>query len=149
MNETISVHDLQPGDVLLHKGTAFISRAIQFFDGTDMSHASLYLGNQQVGEAIAEGLVQRDLTTSLHGNEWVKAFRLKDTPADMAPVLQTAEEYLEQGNRYGYEQLLLTRISVPDAQAKVDAYAPPAGQDSARRGLQPCSRASSVTIENP
>ena len=107
MSDIVKAEDLVQGDVLLYRGTSFISRAIQFFDGSEVSHVSLYLGDQQVGEAIAKGLVKRDLDTSLEGSEWVQAHRLKDEPPDMSPVLKRAAAYLDQGNRYGYEQLLL------------------------------------------
>ena len=107
MNDTITISGLLPGDVLLYRGTSFISKAIQFFDGTELSHAGLYLGDGQVGEAVAKGLVRNEIHASLHGREWVKAYRLKDRPSDMSPVLHKAAEYLDHGNRYGYEQLLL------------------------------------------
>jgi len=107
MNDTIRLSELVDGDVLLYRGTAVISRAIQFFDGSDVSHAALYLGGGQVGEAIAEGLVERPFATGAGGNEWVVARRLKDRPASMAPVLRRGRHYLDQHNRYGYEQLLL------------------------------------------
>jgi hypothetical protein len=107
MNSVVTVSDLLPADVLLYKGTSFVSRAIQFFDGTDHSHASLYLGDEQVGEAAARGLVRNSIHTSTHGNEWVDVYRLKDRPPDVSPVLEKATEYLDQGNRYGYEQLVL------------------------------------------
>jgi hypothetical protein len=107
MNGVVGVSDLLPADVLLYKGTSFISRAIQFFDGTDHSHASLYLGDEQVGEAAARGLVRNGIHTSAHGNEWVDVYRLKNRPPDISPVLDKAAEYLDQGNRYGFEQILL------------------------------------------
>ncbi|MFH1085414.1 MAG: hypothetical protein V1772_06605 [Chloroflexota bacterium] len=107
MDDTIHLSQLRDADVLLYRGTSVISRAIQFFDGSDASHAALYRGGGRVGEAIAEGLVERALAEGLPGNEWVEARRLKDRPANMAPVLRRGRHYLDQGNRYGFEQLLL------------------------------------------
>ena len=107
MSDTIGVSDLLPADVLLYKGTSFISRGIQFFDGTDFSHASLYLGDGKVGEAIASGLERSDIHKSVHGAEWVKVYRLKNRPPDVSVVLDKAKEYLDDGPRYGYEQILL------------------------------------------
>ena len=104
--DTIKMHDLAVGDVLLYKGTSFISRAIQFFDGTDFSHAALYLGNGSVGEAVATGLERRPYVEGAAGI-WVQAHRLKDSVPTMDPVMSVATAYLDQGNRYGYEQLLL------------------------------------------
>jgi len=107
MGDSIRIEDLQAGDVLLYRGTGLISKLIQLFDRSPMSHAALYLGGGQIGEAVAHGLVERDHHTSFHGSEWVKAYRLADAPDDMEPVLTRARHYLDQGNRYGYEQLLI------------------------------------------
>lgn len=110
MSDIVSFKDLRPGDVLLYRGTSFISRAIQLFDGSPVSHASLYLGEGMIGEAVAHGLVRQDSETSFHANEWVRAYRLADAPQDMAPVLRRARCYLDQGNRYGYEQIVILAL---------------------------------------
>ena len=110
MGDKIHIDDLEPGDVLLYRGKGFVSRGIQFFDGSPLSHAALYLGGGQIGEAIAEGLVARDYQTSFHGSEWIKAYRLRNRPADVQPVLNVARTYLAQRNRYGYEQLVLLAL---------------------------------------
>ena len=106
MVTAIKVNDLLPGDVILYKGTGFISRAIQFFDGTDFSHAAVYLGDGMVGEAIASGLERQPFEKGAKGI-WVQAHRIKEVVPTMDPVLTVANAYLDQGNRYGYEQLLL------------------------------------------
>jgi hypothetical protein len=106
MDSVIKTEDLVAGDVLLYKGTGFISRAIQFFDGTDFSHAALYLGDGKVGEAIASGLKRRDYVEGASGI-WVQAHRIKNVVPTLDPVLEVAHAYLDEGNRYGYEQLLL------------------------------------------
>ncbi len=105
MSDKIGIEELRAGDILLYRGTSFVSKGIQFFDGSPISHASVYLGNGEIGEAVAHGLVVQDYRTSFHGNEWVKAYRLAVAPDDLEPVLRVARAYLEQGNRYGYEQL--------------------------------------------
>jgi len=107
MSDTITILELWDGDVLLYRGTSFISKGIQFFDGTEVSHAALYLGNEQVGEAVGHGLLSRGVQESIAGAEWVQARRLKERPTDMGPVLARGLWYVEQGNRYGYEQILL------------------------------------------
>jgi hypothetical protein len=107
MVEMIKVDDLVPGDVIMYSGTTFICRAIQLFDGTEFSHAALYLGDGMVGEAVATGLELRPFEAGVPHNPWIHAQRLKDVVPDMTPVLDVANQYLAQGNRYGYEQLLL------------------------------------------
>jgi len=101
---------LVPIDILLYRGKGLISAAIRFFDGTEVSHASLFLGGAPpaVDEALAKGLVQRSLTASVNDNNaWVMARRLKVRPADVQPVLAKASFYLDQHERYAYEKILL------------------------------------------
>lgn len=107
MAEMIKLEDLVPGDVIMYSGTTPICRAIQLFDGTEFSHAALYLGDGMVGEAVATGLERRPFVEGVPYNPWIHAQRLKDVVPDMTPVLDVANAYLDQGNRYGYEQLLL------------------------------------------
>jgi hypothetical protein len=107
MAEMIKLDDLVPGDVIMYSGTTPICRAIQLFDGTEFSHAALYLGDGMVGEAVATGLERRPFEAGVPHNPWIHAQRLKDVVPDMTPVLDVADRYLDQGNRYGYEQLLL------------------------------------------
>jgi len=106
MTNVLKISDLSPGDVLLYQGTALISRAIQLLDGTDFSHAALYLGGDTVGEAVSAGLVRRSFAAGSAGL-WVQAHRLKESVPNMDPVLAVANAYLDEGPRYGYEQLLL------------------------------------------
>ena len=108
MSSTIPTSELLPGDVLLYRGTAAISRAIQLLDGTDVSHAGLCRGNGRVAEAlIKRGLVENSLQESVAGCEWVCARRLLPPGEDMRPVLDRATWYLNQAPRYAYEQVLL------------------------------------------
>ena len=105
--DTITLEQVRRGDILLYAGTSIISKAIQVFDGTWASHAAIYMGDGQVGEAVARGLVQQGIEHSYESADWVEARRLKTLVPDMNPVLWMAEEYLTDGPRYGYEQLLL------------------------------------------
>jgi hypothetical protein len=95
---------------LLYRGTSFVRKGIQFFDGSPVGHASVYLGDGEIGEAAAHGLVVQDYRTSFHGHEWVKAYRLAAMPDDLEPVLKVARAYLDQGNRCGYEQLFVLAL---------------------------------------
>lgn len=105
--QSIATRDLTSGDVLLYNSDGFISDAISFFDGTPYSHASLYLGNDCVGEALPEGLRKRSVKESIEHANYVLGRRLISGPPSMAPVINVADRYLTQGNRYGFEQLLL------------------------------------------
>ena len=101
-----------PGDVLLYRSTGWISDAIRFFDRSEVSHAGLFLGRygekgRTVGEAIREGVIRRELPKSLEHTVWVEARRLKESPVSLDPVLDRAGFYLQRGERYAFEQILL------------------------------------------
>lgn len=101
-------NDLALCDILLYRSNTWIGKAIRFLDDAEVSHAGLYLGNGFVGEALMkEGLSQQDVETSIKNCEWVKDFRLKTVPADMQPVLDRANYYLAEKERYAYGQILL------------------------------------------
>lgn len=72
-----------------------------------MCHAALYMGTNEVGEAVPQGLVQQDIAIGTRESAWVLAHRLKEAPIDVQPVLDKAVWYIDQGNRYGFEQILL------------------------------------------
>ncbi len=112
MKRDIPIAQLMPGDILLYRGTGWISDAIRLFDRSEVSHASLFLGRygnkgRVVGEAVREGLLRRELSISVEHAEWVESRRLKQLPVSLDPVLEHAANYLEGGERYAYEQILL------------------------------------------
>ena len=101
-----------PGDILLYRSTGWISDAIRFIDRSEVSRAGLFLGRYEekgrtVGEAIREGVIRRELPKSLGHAEWVESRRLKEPPESIDSVLDRAEYYLRQGDRYAFEQILL------------------------------------------
>lgn len=108
MPEFSGIESLSAGDILLYRTKSLMGRAIRLLDGTEVSHAALFLGDQ-VAEALArEGLVQRPVDESINQeSKWVAVMRVRPEPGSMTPVLAVARMYLDQGNRYGYEQILL------------------------------------------
>ena len=61
---TIERNALRAGDVLLYHRTSAIGRLIRFFDGSDVSHAALYI-DPNVAESIGKGLLKQTLEDSL------------------------------------------------------------------------------------
>jgi hypothetical protein len=115
MIKTIPVAQLMPGDVLLYRGKGLISDAIRFIDRSEVSHAGLFLGRhgeqgRTVGEAIRDGVVRRELPKSIEHAEWVESRRLKEAPGSLDPVLDRAAYYLQRGERYAFEQILLLAL---------------------------------------
>jgi hypothetical protein len=103
--------ELEAGDILLYRSDTWTAKAIRLLDGTEVSHAGLYLGGGFVGEALAvgehAGLGTQPLADSMAGCDWVAVRRLGTTAPTMEPVMGTARRYLDQGNDYAYGQILL------------------------------------------
>src|SRR5260221_12123020 len=112
----ITVGDLRPGDVLLYHRSSFLGRVMRLFDGTEVSHAALYLGDG-VAEAVGEGVLRRSLTMSL-GNadgDYILVHRWKDGGGASAAVavddvVAKARDYLEQGLAYGFSRVAIIAL---------------------------------------
>lgn len=112
MKRDIPIAQLMPGDILLYRGTGLISDAVRFIDRSQVSHSGLFIGRhgekgRSVGEAIRDGVVRRTLPKSVEHAEWVESRRLKTPPETLDPVLERAAYYLDRGERYAFEQVLL------------------------------------------
>lgn len=105
----ITEKKLKQGDVLLYSGTSWIAPLIKKIDGTEVSHAGLYLGAGRVGEALFRGIVENPLSQSIQECKWVKVLRHHASVEgdDMKFVIQSAKGFLTQGDRYAFEQILL------------------------------------------
>jgi hypothetical protein len=104
--------ELQPGDVLLYRRHSLLGRLIRAFDSRDVSHAALFLGSDDdVAEAIGEGLLRRPLATSLGDDrrDYILAYRWNGEirPSDLIPVTKHAEAYLAAGVRYAHAEVML------------------------------------------
>lgn len=120
--DSIKKTDVQDADVILYHGNTPLAKAIRFVDGTDVNHASLYVGGDKVGEALGNGLQERTLKESIKDNEYVILRRLKSHPGTMNPVLEKAKAYIATGNRYGYEQIVLLAFLGLTRKLHVNAY---------------------------
>jgi len=115
MSQPFTFDALAAGDVLLYRAEDGLKNLhaalVRKLDGTEVSHAALYLGGGRVAEALAvgehAGLGIQPVLDSLRGSKWVVARRLEHSPGAMDPVLVVAQEYVDQGNHYGYKQILL------------------------------------------
>ncbi len=122
MSDVIELDLLQPGDVLLCQSNAIMGRLIQLFDGSSFSHAALYLGNGQIGEATSHGVETVDLAKKVKIYEQVQARRLIDAQDDMGPVVRAAGVYLDKGERYGYEQIVLFAFLSITRKVKINPF---------------------------
>lgn len=109
----INPDQLHDGDIILVHNTAWQSQLIQMFDGTDWSHAAIYLGNGQIGEVTMEaGLSSRTIDASIGDVPKVMIKRLKALPDTMNPVINRASVYMSQKTAYAYNQIILLAILI-------------------------------------
>jgi cell wall-associated NlpC family hydrolase len=97
---------LQPGDIVLTAANSFNSLGLQLATGAPVSHAALYLGRQQVAEAVGEGIRQRTLADLLAEESTVVAFRHPGVkPEHLAGMERFVHQHL--GQKYNYMGIVL------------------------------------------
>lgn len=116
MERDIGIHELLPCDILLYHGYSTTSRLIQWFDGSEYSHSSVFNGSV-VTEAVPEGVVQRSVAESMAHTEYVEVYRLRkkgvfvgspELPAE--PVLRVISHYASLHDRFAYEEVVLLAL---------------------------------------
>jgi len=68
-------HDLRPGDIVLSSTDGLPSIGIRLLTLAPVSHASLYVGDDQIAEAVGHGIQQRTVARLLEEESTVVAFR--------------------------------------------------------------------------
>jgi hypothetical protein len=106
--ETISTADVRAGDVLLFHGDSFVSWAIRKIDGSEVNHVAIALGDGRLAEAGGHGLQQRAIPAAFNDTNYMLVRRYPS--ADVKPVLSTAHAYLDNGNFYAYQQIVLLAV---------------------------------------
>lgn len=115
--EKIRMDQLQPGDILLCRGTGWLSHTICFLDGGSYCHAAFFDGKELV-QATLHGIV-RESVESLKNEKFVDVFRFNkdhhslgelDWPAE--PVVARAEEIAGMGLKYATDHLVLMAFLV-------------------------------------
>lgn len=121
----MNVSDLQAGDILLYSGQSTIGKLIKRLDGTDVTHVGIYLGNGQVGEALMmgnRGINSNPVVSSIQNTDWVEVRRLKNTGLDLKDVLDIADKYIAEGNRYAYVEIVLLAMILMTRKVKIDDW---------------------------
>ena len=119
--DTLAIEDLLPGDVLLCRSNHWLGQLILWLDQGDYSHAALYVGNGQVVQAVARGVIQESVRQSplLLVQERIDVFRYhatvdstdRDLTSDEARrVLERASAFVAAEHAYAYDELLLVGI---------------------------------------
>ena len=93
--QCIGTGALRPADIIVSTTAAGISRTIRFATSSVVSHAMLYAGNDNVIEAIGEGVVRRTLRLATSHATLAVAYRHRNVTADVgASIVRYAEQFI-------------------------------------------------------
>jgi hypothetical protein len=124
---TITLDDLQPGDILLSGGSTWLDTLIKLIDEGDYSHATQYVGPvkgndgtpaHMVVEATQEGVKYQSTDSDMGVQDLVDAYRyvspegqhFGDPNWPVQPVLDEAKSYV--GAHYAYSELLMGAVAI-------------------------------------
>lgn len=115
--EKIKIDQLKPCDILLCRGTGWLSNTICFLDGGSYSHAAFFDGKELV-QATLHGIV-REPVEVLKNESHIDVFRFNkdhhslgelDWPTE--PIINRAEEIAEMGLKYATDHLVMMAFLV-------------------------------------
>ncbi|WP_244563504.1 YiiX/YebB-like N1pC/P60 family cysteine hydrolase [Pantoea rodasii] len=86
--DIITVTELQPGDLLLSSATSPQSWGIRLFSFTGVSHAAIYLGDQQVAEAVGSGVKIIPLQQAIDESNNLLVLRVPSLTQDQSSLLR-------------------------------------------------------------
>jgi hypothetical protein len=116
MARHIPISDLRPCDVLLYHGDSAVSQVIQWFDGSDYGHASIFDGSMVV-EALSGGVTRNEVGVSVAGSIFVDVWRMNRDGHSIGspelpdgPVLDVVGRYAGEDGRYACEEMLLLAL---------------------------------------
>ncbi|WP_051710510.1 YaeF family permuted papain-like enzyme [Andreprevotia chitinilytica] len=102
----VAATELNPGDIILSASDGLTSAGIRLLTLAPVSHAALYIGNQQIAEAVGEGVRVRTVSEVLDEEAVVVAFRHPDLQDQHASLIRSFA--LQQvGDRYNYVGVML------------------------------------------
>jgi hypothetical protein len=103
---SIDMLSLQPGDIILSSSNGINSVGIRLLTLSPVSHASIYVGEQQVAEAVGEGIRRRGVAELLNDEATVVAFRHPGVNAEHA---QRMDSFVQQhvGQKYNFVGVML------------------------------------------
>ena len=104
--QLVTAESLRPGDIILTAENGLNSVGIRLITLSPVSHAAVYLGDQQIAEAVGAGIRRRSMATLMAEEATVVAFRHPNITADQAAKINafTAKHV---GQRYNYLGVML------------------------------------------
>lgn len=102
----VDARDLQPGDIILSATSGASSLGIRLLTLSPVSHASLYVGEDHIAEAVTEGIRRRSVGRLLAEESTVVAFR---HPAVQPEHVDRIQAFVGEtvGQRYNFVGVML------------------------------------------
>jgi uncharacterized protein YycO len=104
--QLIDATSLMPGDIILSSASNVQSNGIQLLTTAGVSHASLYIGDNQVVEAVGSGVHVRSLEETLATEAVTAAFRHPDLSAAEGQSIRHFA-LAQVGGKYNYMGVML------------------------------------------
>ena len=104
--QLVTADSLRPGDIILTAENGLNSIGIRLITLSPVSHAAVYLGDQQISEAVGAGIRRRSMDALLAEEATVVAFRHPNITADQADKIKAFTGKYE-GQRYNYLGVML------------------------------------------
>lgn len=99
------MYSLTQGDIIIFKAQdSWFSRAIALLSRSDVCHAAMVYSKDSIVEVLANGIQVNKV--SLSKGDDIYVLRLSDEP-DYAPLIRSADAYLQAGTRYDFPGLLI------------------------------------------
>lgn len=87
--QLITPADLQPGDIILSSANGATSLGIRLLTLSPVSHAALYLGDDELAEAVGTGIRTRTIATFMDEESTIVAFRHPGVRDEHAQTLRS------------------------------------------------------------
>ena len=116
----IEVWQLRPGDILLTHSQDSTGRIVQRATGDTYSHASIYLGNNQVAEAGLDGVQKADLGVPDAGHVAVFRHQFPFDEDRVSALHAFVDEMIAAGA--GYDDSALSRAWVLELRTRQEDY---------------------------
>lgn len=104
--QLVNAENLQPGDIILTAENGLNSIGIRLITLSPVSHAAVYLGDQQIAEAVGSGIRRRSMDALLADEATIVAFRHPNITAEQATKIN-AFTAKHDGQKYNYVGVIL------------------------------------------
>ncbi len=104
--QLIGKEAMQAGDILLSSTNSLVPLGIRVLSVSPVSHASIYLGNGQVAEAVTSGIQVRSVDDFIAAESTIVAFRHPGiAPSHMVPMRSFVDKHV--GQKYNFVGIVL------------------------------------------